>query len=203
MLIHRLFRWLPTILFLLCGILVGISLVAAHKAIGERRTLGEEMAAIRVQPPAGPPSITQESLNLALVIYNIRVPEHVDHPVLNTAILDRGLTSRTGISNRMKVTIGPGAFNSWALLGSTLAHELEVHCLQNFGMIRFLDLLGLDGTGHAERQAYAHEINQAERFGLGKFERRTIQNTVEFYYPPRERDDSLAARLHRSVRGLF
>ena len=94
----------------------------------------------------------------------------------------------------MEVTVGPAAFESWGLLGSTLAHELEVHCQQNFTYIRLLDLLGLDGTLKAEREAYQHELSNAGRFHLGEVERENIKATMDFYYPVEANSNSLSAQ---------
>src|SRR5690606_25474533 len=95
--------------------------------------------------------------------------------------------------------IGPSAFASWALLGSTLAHEIEVHCHQNFTLIRLFDIAGWEGTENAEREAYAHELAHADRFGLTSDDRYSIAQTLQYYYPERKLPDSLSARLGRSV----
>src|SRR5690606_19202846 len=107
-----------------------------------------------------------ESIDLAIAMFGIEVPASAEWPVLDKKIEDRGLTTRGAFMDKAKVTIGPAAFTSWALLGSTLAHELEVHCQQNFLFIYLMDLVGLDGTGEAERQAYRHELTNAKRFSL-------------------------------------
>jgi hypothetical protein len=81
------------------------------------------------------------------------------------------------------VLIGPAAFDSWALLGSTLAHEILVHCQQNFFLISVMDLLHLDGTGAAERQAYEYELSHAQQFGLSEDDQELVAATVAYYYP--------------------
>jgi hypothetical protein len=85
--------------------------------------------------------------------------------------------------SKTKVFVGPTAFSSWGMLGSTLAHEVEVHCRQNFPLIVLKDQLGLDGTVEAEREAYEYEIQNAGRFGLDHRDQNLIAATVEYYYP--------------------
>ena len=98
------------------------------------------------------------------------------------------------------MTIGPAAFASWSLLGSTLAHELEVHCRQNFTLIRMQDLMGAQGTLKAERDAYAHELAHAERFNLSKIERMNIQATMDFYYPKENSTSSFSAKFFSFIK---
>lgn len=128
------------------------------------------------------PPITQASIDRALQRYLIQIPKNCPHPKLNLTLEERGLTSYFG-RNFYKVEIGPPAFSSWGMLGSTLAHELEIHCNQNFLKIRVLDLLGQEATKEAERQAYLYEIENAKRFGLKEKEVRSIKATMEYYYP--------------------
>lgn len=137
---------------------------------------------IVVAPPSKPP-LSQESIDTAMAMYGIKVPQSAMHPILDTGIEDRGLTTMTGFGRKLEVRIGPAAFESWALLGSTLAHEIEVHCNQNFGYIRLLDFLGMSGTLNAEREAYQHEIQHARRFGLNPIEVKHIRATMDYYYP--------------------
>jgi hypothetical protein len=127
--------------------------------------------------------VSQASIDLALVLFGIEVPSTADHPQLDVELRDRGLTSRAAFMDKAHVTVGPAAFTSWGLLGSTLAHELEVHCHQNFLAIYVMDLLGLDGTGAAERQAYVHELRNARRFSLEVADAQMIADTVDYYYP--------------------
>ena len=88
---------------------------------------------------------------------------------------------------------GPVAFESWALLGSTLAHEIEIHCEQSFLLIRLMDTVGFSGTLSAEREAYMHEISNRERFNLSEYEIANIRNTMNYFYPD-EDDQGLSAR---------
>ena len=155
----------------------------AHTEINGARAFRSSMADIPVIAPEGRPVISQESVDLALVLYGIEIPGSAEHPLLDPKLSDRGLTTRATFLEKALVTVGPAAFSSWALLGSTLAHELEIHCEQNFLAIYFMDLAGLDGTGAAERQAYAHELTDAVRFGLDSDDSHLIADTMEYYYP--------------------
>lgn len=163
------------------GTLVGF--VKARSEVGARRAFDRRVAAVKVIAPSGAPEVSQASIDLALVLFSIAVPASADHPLLDEELKDRGLTTRGAFMEKALVTVGPSAFTSWALLGSTLAHELEVHCQQNFFMIYAMDVTGLDGTGEAERQAYVHELRNAKRFGLPAGDADLIADTMEFYYP--------------------
>jgi hypothetical protein len=151
--------------------------------VNARRAFDLRSAQVAVVAPKMKPAVAQESIDLALELYGISVPGNVEHPILDAELKDRGLTTRSAFLEKAQVSIGPSAFTSWALLGSTLAHEIEVHCQQNFFTIYVMDTLGLDGTGEAERQAYAHELRNATRFGLDAADADLIADTMEFYYP--------------------
>jgi hypothetical protein len=131
----------------------------------------------------GKPNLSQESIRLAMVHFNIERPEAVLEPKLDLGLADRGLTIRKGAWQPPVVAIGPDAFASWPLLGSTLAHELEIHCKQNLVAIHIMNLTGLNGTTIAEREAYDYELNQANRFGLSPYDRDLIKSTADYYYP--------------------
>lgn len=156
---------------------------SANLEIRARASFVREMAAVVVVPPEGKPEVSQESIDLALVIFGIMVPSGAGRPLLDLDLRDRGLTSRGAYSENAEVTIGPAAFSSWSLLASTLGHELEIHCQQNFLFVYLLDALRLDGTGSAEREAYVYELRNSRRFGLGIADADMIAETMEFYYP--------------------
>ncbi|MCX6123456.1 MAG: hypothetical protein NTV34_01700 [Proteobacteria bacterium] len=129
------------------------------------------------------PLQSQKSIDEAIELYKIRIPKDVNGPRFDSSLSDRGLTFRRGAFAKINVTIGPEAFSSWAMLGSTIAHEVEVHCRQNFLAIHLMDLAGIDGTGDAEREAYAYELRNAMRFGLTPYDRDLIESTAQYYYP--------------------
>lgn len=171
--------------FYLSTLVFGIGWAAyqAHDRRAIELTYLSAVADVPVMPPDGPPEVSQASIDLAMAMFGIAVPSSADWPILDTKIEDRGLTTRGAFLHKAEVSIGPAAFSSWALLGSTLAHELEIHCEQNFLFIYLMDLVGLDGTGEAERQAYRHEIANAKRFGLPGYEKILIAETMDYYYP--------------------
>ena len=145
-----------------------------------------------VVPPTSKPPMTQESIDIAIEMFKVSIPKNATHPTLDMKLEDRGLTTLNGFGKKLEVTIGPAAFTSWAVLGSTLAHELEIHCNQNFSLIRMKDMLGLEGTNGAEREAYMHELSNSERFKLKEGDQASIRETMEYYYPVR--DGALSAR---------
>ncbi|NBO37970.1 hypothetical protein EBU99_05245 [bacterium] len=176
-----------------------VALAAYQQAISE----------VEVISPKGEPAQDQESIETALTMYSIQVPETVDGPIFDMGLADRGLTTGGLILPQKKVSVGPAAFTSWAVLGSTLAHEIEVHVPQSFFKVvaqdhlvhwsflarsslgRFITALKPtakeafenDGTWKAERDAYMHEIKNAKRFGLSADELRSIWRVMDYYYP--------------------
>ena len=160
-----------------------LSAFSANQEIDSRDLFEAEMAQVRVLPPEGKPEVSQESIDLAVAIYGIKIPNSASKPKLDMNLKDRGLTSRGAYIEKADVTIGPAAFSSWSLLASTLGHELEVHCNQNFLFVYLMDVMRLDGTGSAEREAYIYELRNAKRFGLDIVDADMIAETMEYYYP--------------------
>jgi len=157
----------------------------------------QAMDKVNVAVPDSAPAISQHSIDIAVALYGIKVPARALQPKLDDDLEDRGLTTRRIGDDKVSVYIGPSAFSSWALLGSTLAHELEVHCNQNFFMIHLMDSLGMDGTGEAERQAYLYEVVNKKRFGLAEAEAQQIRQTMDYYYPLNAKDPK------KKLSGLF
>jgi hypothetical protein len=175
------------------GVLISFGIAAvviAHGMIeSDRRAhefFSDNSSAFNVRVPDGAPAFTQESIRMAIEIYAINLPKNIKGPFLNPDLEDRGLTIRKSVSAAPIVYIGRAAFQSWGLLGSTLAHEVEIHCRQNFLSIHLQNLAGLDGTGAAEREAYRYELANASRFSLESFDLDLIRSTMSFYYPERE-----------------
>jgi hypothetical protein len=172
---------------LLILVVVSASMLAASFSLySEEPSVGKSAKGTRVLLPSRHPQPTQASIDYALMLFDIHIPENVKHPVYDPELADRGLTVQKGIGHPFEVRLGPTAFTSWAILGSTLSHEIEVHCRQEFALIRLLDLMGMNGTLYAERVAYQYEISQAKRFKLSRSEQFSIADTVEFYYPLKE-----------------
>lgn len=172
------------------SLLVFIASVIVTAGIHETRVRAKEL--IAVGPIASPelpsfdPHPSQDAINYAMNLFAIEIPENVRGPFFTPKLADRGLTMRRGVLSDAIVYIGPEAFSSWALLGSTLAHEIEIHGRQNFLAIHFQNLSGFDGTGIAEREAYSYELFHADRFGLSSYERDLIRSTMTYFYPEQE-----------------
>ena len=164
------------------------AIVLAHSVV--ETSLREKENSARLGAHAKPdfthtssPEFTEKSIAKALTLYGIQVPQNVRGPFISKDLEDRGVTIREGLNHKLVVYIGRDAFSSWAMLGSTLGHEIEVHCRQNFLAIHLQDLAGFDGTGAAEREAYKYELSHADRFGINQYDREFIKNTAEYFYP--------------------
>lgn len=124
------------------------------------------------------PPVSQASIDEALVRFHISIPSGVNRPRFDPELTDRGLTVWRAFGGATTVKIGPPAFSSWALLGSTLAHELEVHCRQNLFRITVREAFGFKSKLDAEVQAYTYEMSHASRFGLSQDEVERIEETL-------------------------
>ncbi|WGL58869.1 hypothetical protein QEJ31_10080 [Pigmentibacter sp. JX0631] len=165
------------------------------------RSLQQNMSLIKVIYPDEKPSMTQENIELAMSLFSINKNEHTNYPKLVSDLNFRGLTVGESFSKNREVFIGNMAFDSWSILGSTLAHEIEIHSNQSFLQIEvfnYIDTLrripailfakssknkiGEDlmiGTYLAEKEAYQYEINSKDRFNLSKDEVKSIKFTLE------------------------
>jgi len=177
------------------------ALLDAKSQIDKNTRIVSDLRSYPVESPNGLPTLSQNSIDMALEIYNIHVPASAKHPVLNRELEDRGISSRAAWSDLITVEVGPSAFLSWGLLASTLAHELEVHCNQNFALINVMDRLGLNGTLNAEREAYKHELKNAKRFGLDANQQQLIKDTMDYYYAYEQADqaEGLASKKLRDT----
>lgn len=147
--------------------------------------------------PATSPEKNQKSIDEAIRMFCIRIPSAVHGPFYAESESDRGkiVASAYGLGIR-HVQVGPAAFSSWGILGSTLAHETEGHARQPFLWKTVLNaLVPQMGTRIFERAAYQIEIDQAERFGLSEEEAHGIRSTMEFLYPAPQVADVLHARV--------
>lgn len=162
-----------------------LGILHAKYELSKRNQFIAALMDIEVIMPSTKPPFTQESIELAFLAYGIQLPLNCSFPEIDETISVRGMVQIRGDST-YKVSIGKPAFKSWGLLGSTLAHEIEVHCNQSMTKIFFKNIVTPGdkmGVCKAERQAYLYEIANAKRFGLTKFEVMDIGATVNFYYP--------------------
>ena len=130
-----------------------------------------------------PIDINQKNILLAMNAYSIKAPKGCKNPLLNRDLADRGITIKQPWKDDYTIEIGPLAFENWSVLGSTLAHEIEVHCNQNFVLINLLNIIGFDGTGFAERSAYNYEIVNQDRFRTSVQDILSLNSIRENYYP--------------------
>lgn len=177
-----------TILGCLLSALLGATVIAYSVVQTEQRARDNLTRTVQFTPPAnqvieGVPYLNQASIDKAVAYFKIKVPSNVYGPAIDLNLTDRGLTVRRGALSQIHVSIGPEAFSSWAMLASTISHEVEVHCRQNFFAIHLMDMAGLDGTGQAEREAYSHELSGAHRFGLSPYDQDLIRSTADYFYP--------------------
>jgi hypothetical protein len=202
------------------GIGVVVAQQVPRKIAAKHVEYSESLRRVPVAPPQRLPTPSQEDIDLALALFSIERPRHLSDPLFDPELTDRGLTMGSTFHGPQSVSIGPAAFGSWALLGSTLAHEIEVHGQQNFFRIVFEDefygaistwtrggfaLAGSAleaegqpkcadcGTLRAEREAYEYEIANAARFGLDAHEVSLIRQVMDTYYPEPDAGASAAA----------
>lgn len=163
-------------------VLVGF--VSYAKFVSEKeREFFHGLEDVRVQVIGGQPSISQESIRFAYASYGL-LDTRADKTVsINIDLEARGITKHNSYGGDAEVSLGSEAFESWQVLASTLAHEVEVHVNQNPFIIWIEDLLFETGTIRAERAAYNHEIRFASRFGLHAFNQDAIQETRDHFYP--------------------
>ena len=173
----------PNFLVSMMMVMTLCALLAAGSVVEHRMVAISHLQALPPTIPDKKPTLTQESIDIAMKMFNIYLPANVEWPKLDLTLEDRGVTIMDGLGMKREVLVGPGAFSSWSVLGSTLAHEIEIHGTQSFLWIRVLNLVGLEGTVMAEREAYMHEIRCARRFGLERLEVQSIEETMNFYYP--------------------
>lgn len=169
-------------------VLLGVTAVTAVLSVAQAEHYAREdffsrSVEIPVEAPDTRPEPGQDALDLAIMIFNVSVPDSVATLTYDSDLTDRGKTITNLILRDVHIKIGPAAFSSWAMLGSTLAHEVEIHANQNFLLIYFMDRLGMHGTESAERLAYHYELANVRRFGHTDSELRSINDILAINYP--------------------
>lgn len=186
------FRLLSPIVFL--GLLFVLSYLAYKEYKGERE-LQNKMMRVTVVQPKFKPTPSQENLNLAMALYSIDVPEYLDGPYFDSELDLRGLILGYTFNKNRRVFVGSEAFSSFGLLGSTLAHEIEVHGNQSFIFAEILNQFGNGlrklcflsfvkipnnfGYHLAENEAYHFEAQSHTRFLLTQKEVEGILLTLQ------------------------
>jgi hypothetical protein len=133
--------------------------------------------------------LRQQAITLAVAAYGINI-YHVKSLLYDDTEEDNGTTDYEG-----NVTIGKTAFISPGELGSTIAHEAEVHVMQ-FRTGRSYD--GLEGSSLNEVEAYDWEIVNAPRFGHSKDRVAGLRRNRSHYLPYLSK-----AQLQRRQRGDY
>lgn len=175
-----------------------------YKEMKDYKETQINMIKIPVLYPEEKPNQPTKDIDLAMALFSIDIPENAKYPIYNQNLPYRGLTIGDAFFSTKQVIIGEMAFKSWGILGSTLAHEIEVHCNQSFLKIEFLNFLyvvmkyhkklilkiypSLNLSPHenlglgaylAEKEAYMYEINSKKRFNLSPKEVIAIKNILE------------------------
>jgi hypothetical protein len=186
-------RNLSALLFVLITIVLGWF---RFKEVSQYQQLLRDMQAVHVAVHLSPPVCGEQAIQAAISIFSIDTSG--TDIGFDPTIWDRGIISMSG-DGRMHVDIGPSACSSWASLGSTIAHETEVHAKQvwavgialnvvsrtvnGFRGVRIADHEESVGSTRFEREAYLFEIESRDRFGLSDDEVDAIFSIVNFYYP--------------------
>lgn len=133
----------------------------------------------------GVPYVSQKSIDRAVHVYDIKVPLFTLHPSLDIDMPEGILgQARSYILIHLCIpTIGPGSFTSWGKLGAVIAHEVEVHCNQNWWRHAIDLFLGVDTMPQLEREAYMYMLLDSKRFNLTPQEREDIFITMLLLYP--------------------
>ena len=149
--------------------------------VGSSQDLNSQLQATSSDPirldSSQPPKAGSEAIFKSLNAFRITLPPHV-LLTYDPALAERGRTRWQVMEKDIRVTIGPSAFPSWSLLGSTLGHELEVHCQQNLTLIGMMASLGAPSIAAAETDAYRYELAQAPRFGLSPAEQDLVRRSL-------------------------
>ena len=82
----------------------------------------------------------------------------------------------------IRVVIGDSAFRSAAWLGSTIAHEIEVHVDRQIARGVHYPPSNEEGTLIQEVEAYDHELAGTDRFGLSQDEIRSLKQRRAGFY---------------------
>jgi len=196
--ILRLF-WPPLLFFFFLFYFLFLSYQERHFYIEFQRKM-QNIPVFYAQTALNP---SNQNINLAMSLFSIEQDDGVSHPLYASHLEARGVIIGDLFFSKKKVYIGNDAFQSWGVLGSTLAHEIEVHGYQSFCKIElqnqiykivnilrsYLEEIPLEmpyfkyGSYLAEREAYLFEIEFQKRFGLTNKETKGILFTLEHDLP--------------------
>jgi hypothetical protein len=158
--------------------------------IGYKLTIGYVPILPTIYEPVNPklpgiPPVSQESIDIAVKSFKIKIPWNTFHPKLDKQMSRNilGLSYTNALLNYCVVTIGPQAFESWGQLGTTLAHEIEVHCNQNHVQAVWDTINNRSPITRLEREAYTYTLLSERRFYLTDREYMGILMVMEYHYP--------------------
>ena len=139
----------------------------------------------------GVPPVSQASIIKAVNNFEIQIPMFSRYPSLDMD-MDKSALGEARFSvllNMCAPTIGPGAFTSWNMLGAILAHEVEVHCNQNWWKSYTDRIFGDDPTPMLEREAYIYTVLDRKRFHLTLEEQLDILAVMLYLYPVGDKNE--------------
>jgi hypothetical protein len=148
-------------------------LTRLHPYDGPRPT-AQQIQEIQNLLQVGTKEARDEAIRKTIAYYRI------DTTKANGISYNPSLTDYGQMNGFGEVQIGKPAFSSPAMLASTLAHECEVHA--GAQLDNRLYRKGTDGGALNEIEAYDHEIENADRFGLSESELQVIVGNRNHYY---------------------
>lgn len=130
-----------------------------------------------------PPRLGQESVDQAMILFNIKATKNTAWPVYSEKLSEdvRALIYKDGSFSTKIVLLSKSAFKSWGVLGSTLAHEIEVHGEQNFEWAFLKNRFFGKTLANLEIDAYNYEIYSKDRFGLSDYDIDELKRLREDY----------------------
>ncbi|BBH52089.1 hypothetical protein JCM31447_05260 [Fluviispira sanaruensis] len=198
---YTLFKIVPFILFLS---IMFYCLILNYNEKNQYKIMQENLIEVPVLYPSTAPEKNNQCILLAMALFSIDKNKNSMQPVYDPSLNVRGLTSGMIFSPKKNIYIGDEAFENWGLLGSTLAHEVEIHGNQSFVEIEFINFLyhyvyefkynlllhlinksdvqyknKKIGTIKAEKEAYKYELKSKNRFSLNAQNEKSLQYILE------------------------
>ena len=189
--------------FLVLLIATLLSLLSYFKLdLYEQQVFEMELRNIPVEMVGGVPDFTSQDVDLALVAFGILDTRYDKKVGLDPTVHARGVAIHGSYGGDAEIKVGLAAFSSWGLLGSTLAHEIEIHVNQNPFVVWLEDLTMGTGTIRAERAAYNHEMLSRDRFGLADYTVSGIEMTRDEHYSFLDSNYPKSTLPYRLLEGL-
>ena len=93
---------LPTLFYVFTTSLAVMAMLAAKHDYDARQIFENRSAEIVVVPPESKPGLSQESVDIAMAMFNIKVPAGTKPPSFDPNLHDRGLTTLRGWESSWK-----------------------------------------------------------------------------------------------------